>query len=528
MGNPQPSKQKTIELLMSRAKERNDFPAMSRTVDIVKKQTSSVNDTSITELTSTILDDFALTSKLLRLVNSVFYINYQLGGKIGTISRAVFVLGYEQVKSAAVTLLLFENLTNKNLAKELKETVLSTFMSGLIAKGMAAKVGIEDTEEAFLGSIFHNLGRLLVSFYLPDHRKKIREEMTIANLTEHSAAKEVLGATYEDIAVAMAQSWNLPDKLITAMHKVPSGPVTAPVTHDDKIKTLVNLSTEICDKMAEIKANPQVLKNILKRYADCFQFSEKAMTGILDTALKDLGTFVRTMKLSIGESDFLKKISGVISDAQLDDVSEGVMVSPTDEEHVELDDTQFIRLMGGVDDKEPEETPDEVLSNGIQEVANSLMENTSINDILRTILEIMFRGMNFSRVLICIKNVGSTGSTEMVGRFGFGSDTDEIIKRFRFLLNDASDIFNLAILRNTDVVIGNINDPRFKSRIPDWYRKYINAQTFLLLPIVVNNKPIGLIYADKPKAGDIQIPPHQLTLIKTLRNQAIMAIQKRK
>ncbi|MBF0519201.1 MAG: GAF domain-containing protein [Nitrospirae bacterium] len=234
------------------------------------------------------------------------------------------------------------------------------------------------------------------------------------------------------------------------------------------------------------------------------------------------------MKLSIGESDFLKKISGVISDAQLDDVSEGVMVSPTDEEHVELDDTQFIRLMGGVDDKEPEETPDEVLSNGIQEVANSLMENTSINDILRTILEIMFRGMNFSRVLICIKNVGSTGGTEMVGRFGFGSDTDEIIKRFRFILTDASDIFNLAILRNTDVVIGNINDPRFKSRIPDWYRKYINAQTFLLLPIVVNNKPIGLIYADKPKAGDIQIPPHQLTLIKTLRNQAIMAIQKRK
>lgn len=81
MSNVQASKQKTIELLMSRAKERNDFPAMTRTIDIVKKQTSSANDTSITELTSTILDDFALTSKLLKLVNSVFYINYQLGEK---------------------------------------------------------------------------------------------------------------------------------------------------------------------------------------------------------------------------------------------------------------------------------------------------------------------------------------------------------------------------------------------------------------------------------------------------------------
>ncbi|MEO5356768.1 MAG: HDOD domain-containing protein [Nitrospirae bacterium YQR-1] len=528
MSNLQASKQKTIELLMNRVKERNDFPAMSRSIDIVKKQTSSVNDTSITELTSTILDDFALTSKLLRLVNSVFYINYQLGGKIGTISRAVFVLGYEQVKNAAVTLLLFENLTNKNIAKELKETVLSTFMSGLIAKGMAGKIGLEDKEEAFLGSIFHNLGRLLVSFYLPEHRKKIKEEMAISNITEYSAAKDVLGATYEDIAVAMAQTWNLPDKLIVAMKKVPGGQVSAPQTHDDKIKTLVNFSTEICDKMSEIKANPQVLKNILKRYADCFKVSEKEVTVIMDTALKELGSFVRTMRFSIGESDFLKKISGVVSDAQLDDVSEGVMVSPTDEEHVELDDTQFIRLMGGADEREPVESPDEVLSNGIQEVANSLMESTSINDILRTILEIMFRGMSFARVLICIKNIGSTGGTDMIGRFGFGSDTDEIIKRFRFPLNDSSDIFNLAILRNTDVVISNINDPRFKSRIPDWYRKHINAQTFLLLPIVVNHKPIGLIYADKPKAGDIQIPPHQLTLIKTLRNQAIMAIQKRK
>jgi hypothetical protein len=36
---------------------------------------------------------------------------------------------------------------------------------------------------------------------------------------------------------------------------------------------------------------------------------------------------------------------------------------------------------------------------------------------------------------------------------------------------------------------------------------------------------VGLIYADKPRAGDIVIPEQLLGTLKALRNQAVLAIR---
>ena len=37
--------------------------------------------------------------------------------------------------------------------------------------------------------------------------------------------------------------------------------------------------------------------------------------------------------------------------------------------------------------------------------------------------------------------------------------------------------------------------------------------------------PVAMIYCDKPRAGQIVIPPKELSLLKTLRNQAVLAIK---
>ena len=521
-----------IDTLLDRIKERSDFPAMSRTIEIISKQTKSATETSINDLTKTILEDFGLTSKLLKLVNSVAYINYQAGGKIGTVSRAVFIIGYEQVRNAAIMLMLFENLGNRFGAQEFKDTVITSFMTGTIARHMAKKLGIEDTEEAFLCSMFHNLGKLLISYYMPEQNTKIKELMVTDEISDHAASKEILGISFEEIGSVVAQSWNFPDNMIKMMRRIPPGPVPTPANEEARLNTLVNFSNELCMKIKEIKKNPQVLRNLIKRYTSFSPFTEKQLSVILDTSLKEIQSFAKLMKVNLKESDFLKKLSNYLVDAQLDDVSEGVTVSPTDEGSgtdlnlsPELNDTQVLRLMGLHDDKDPADTADDILTTGIQEVAGSLLESTSINDILRSILEIMYRGMKFTTVIICIKNISTS---TMEARFGFGVEIERMTKAFRFDVgSNLTDIFNLAIAKNTDVIINDINDPRFKSRVPEWYRKKIKAETFMIFPLLIGKQPIGLIYADKPMAGDIQIPPHQMTLLRTLRNQAVMAMQKR-
>lgn len=130
--------------------------------------------------------------------------------------------------------------------------------------------------------------------------------------------------------------------------------------------------------------------------------------------------------------------------------------------------------------------------------------------------------MGFKRVLLALKDV-KTGM--MTGRFGFGPDTTELAKQFRFPLAYEADVFHLATHKAVDIIITDIDDPKIADRVPKWYREKVTAKTFVLFPLTIKGNPIALIYCDKDKAGAIVIPDKELTLLKTLRNQAMLAIK---
>ncbi|MBU4499760.1 MAG: GAF domain-containing protein, partial [Gammaproteobacteria bacterium] len=125
-------------------------------------------------------------------------------------------------------------------------------------------------------------------------------------------------------------------------------------------------------------------------------------------------------------------------------------------------------------------------------------------------------------VLLCIKD---GRHNTMCGKFGFGDNVQGLIKAFDFSMTEQPDVFLVALQNNADILITDINDPKIAPRIPAWYRKQVAARTFVLFPIIVRGKPIGLIYADCPQPGDIAIPEKELSLLKSLRNQAVLAIR---
>jgi hypothetical protein len=145
-----------------------------------------------------------------------------------------------------------------------------------------------------------------------------------------------------------------------------------------------------------------------------------------------------------------------------------------------------------------------ILTSGLQDVSNSLIDDAiSINDILRMILEAMYSGMGFAHVVLCIKD---GRHNTMCGKFGFGDGVQALVKAFDFSLAGQPDVFLVALQNNADILITDIDDPKIATRIPAWYRQHVPARTFVLFPIIVKGKPIGLIYADRPQPGDITIP----------------------
>lgn len=167
----------------------------------------------------------------------------------------------------------------------------------------------------------------------------------------------------------------------------------------------------------------------------------------------------------------------------------------------------------------------QVLSAGIQDITNSLVDNFNLSDLLRIILETMYRGMGFGRVILFLRD---PKAFSMTARFGYGSELDRIVSKLTLPFGREQDVFSVALAKNVDLLISDIDSPNIRSRVPEWFRKSSLGHTFVLLPIVIDNKALGLFYADKANAGELVVEPREMNLLKTLRNQAVLALRQRR
>jgi transcriptional regulator with GAF, ATPase, and Fis domain len=183
--------------------------------------------------------------------------------------------------------------------------------------------------------------------------------------------------------------------------------------------------------------------------------------------------------------------------------------------------------LGEADEKNNETAKldsESILTEGIQEITNTLIEDHQLNDIMQMVLETMHRGMGFHRTLFFIRDVKNN---QMAARFGFGQDIDIALKKFKFSLDFAPDVFHLAINKGADLMLEDIAADNVTAKIPLWYRQTVSSQSFLLLPIMVNNKAVGMFYADMEQANSMQVSTRQLSLLRTLRNQSVLAIKQK-
>ncbi|NDP47653.1 MAG: HDOD domain-containing protein [Sulfuriferula multivorans] len=513
-----------LDVLLRRMQVESDFPALSEAIGAINRIASSDKE-GVNELSNNILKDFALTNKLLKLANVAFY-NQVGGGSISTISRAVVILGFDAVRSIALSLILLDNLENKEHALLLKEEFVKVLYAGMLAREMAGKMQVKDVEEAFIGAMLHNLGRMLTMFYFPEETASIEQRVEADGLSDARASTEVLGVSYENLGIGIARNWGFPDTLVQTMKKLPSGKIRKCASNTDRLHALAGFSNELCEVILDTSDadRGKALTKLTARFGDSLQVTEKQLVGLMGKSMQDIAQFALAVNVNLKHSDFAKQASkwaGVAAAPGEAAVALAALDASVLQEHAPILDAE-----PGEAGSRPQRTPEEaqsILTSGLQDVGNSLIDDDiSINDILRMILEAMYSGMGFAHVLLCIKD---GRHNTMCGKFGFGDDVQSLVKVFNFRLAEQPDVFLVALQNNADILITDIDDPKIVARIPGWYRQNVSARTFVVFPIIVKGKPVGLIYADRLHPGDIAIPEKELSLLKSLRNQAVLAIR---
>lgn len=520
----------TLDYLLRRMRHKSDFPTLSASVSRIQSLSESENE-SLGGLCDEILKDVALTQKLLRLINTP---HYRRGGgdAISTVSRAVSLIGLAGVRNLALSLMLVEHMEDKKHAQQLKEEFLRTVMAGTLASELCTSS--REAEDAFIGSLFRNLGRLLAEFYLPDEAVEVRElarpapDGTPAGMTEAAASAQVLGMPFEDLGQAVGQTWALPDRLLNTM-KAPTGTVPnrsmlGKPEHQAWLATLANAAAD-----AMLFSPPEELGKRLavlnQKYTASLELKPDAVQEAAARARKRLTELTKALKLDLPKNAQAERLlDHFYVDAPNAGQTEGpgpeaLGLAHTDSDG-ELDRDQVVVATNSAD----------VLTSGIQDITNTMVDSFKLNDILRMILETIYRALDCRRVIFCMRDAKTM---QLIGRIGLGHGADGMKAAFQIPLKLApgaqADLFTAVSLKGADTLISDASAEPILSRLPVWFRDRVQAPTFLLLPMTMKHQGkdmvLGLIYADKAQAGSLQISEKDLSLLRTLRNQAVMAFK---
>ena len=475
-----------------------------------------------------IVKDFALTNKILKVVNSAYYGRFS--GHIGTVSRAVVVLGIQAIRSLAASLIFFEHIENKQQAVQLRIMISAAIFRATLAHHVAVVIDRKEAEEYFLTALLRDLGKLLVAFYLPEESNDIERLVKLEGRDSLGAQQSVLGVSYEKIGIEIARQWNFPQSLVESLRNWGAG--HKPVSRVDKRRLVSAFADEVMDVLVSPDARGETaLKDLVRKYTRQLNLSGRVIHKLVHYSVDEFREMARVLVSDISPL-FVGHLSKASEKFQLmsqpgPGEEQPVLPDGLGEPPV-LDDTGSVSetfstetgVMARADLSE--ENTETLLMDGLNEVTCMLVGEHGVSEIFNVVLETMYRAVGFHRVVLALLD-RKQGC--IVGRLGFGEADERFIKGFRIPAAYSVDVFHGALKNSVDVYIADTTLEKIQAEIPHWYRRISSAGSFLLLPLVIRNRPIGLIYADHIKPHGLNIDIKRLNLLKSLRNQIVLAVR---
>jgi len=519
----------TLEFLLRRMQRKNDFPALAQSIRTLNAM-ADTSDKSVSDMSKVIVKDFALTNKILKVVNSAYFGNFS--GKVGTISRAVVLIGMQPIRALAASLIFFDHLHDKAQAQEMKAQITAALYSAVLASNLAGELDPEKREEYFISAMLQNLGRILVTYYLHEEAQEISRLLAQQGMAPLQAQRTVLGITFEEVGIGIARQWNFPEEILYTLKALPEdAELKSPKTLGERRRLVAGFANDTAVWIGGNSQEDAVARNaLMRRYGKVLNLDAKRLGRVLGSATKEFLDLIGSAAAGTREDPFVQRLQGRIEAAR-EHKGAGREPAPGD---ISAPQSSAPTLIPGATPvpaervlAEPPRSSDDreaLLTEGLQEVTGLLLNQLNLSQLCSVVLETMYRAMAFQRALLCLRD---RSGRFVEAKIGFGEGVDVFLKGFRFPMEWEPDVFHAALKNGVDVHISNTHESRIQGRLPSWFTRLGDMGAFLVFPLVVKERPIGLIYGDYRLSDGLQMTPKTLNLLKTLRNQIVLGLHGR-
>lgn len=192
------------------AEIRRDLPYSPSLLRELFASTSVDSFSTADEIARTIGRDQGLSARILALANSAFY---GLQGNVSSISRAVALIGFKELRNLVLVIGAQGLCSRHNLpqAFDLEAHWFHQLAVAIIARQLAERTGQMAPELAFTSGLLHDFGKLLTALYRPQDWLAIRN---LAQDTAWNLAEEAhWGLEHGLVGALTLDSWNLPAEL---------------------------------------------------------------------------------------------------------------------------------------------------------------------------------------------------------------------------------------------------------------------------------------------------------------------------
>jgi len=195
-------------------RQEHQLPALPQ-VFLELQQAINGKTTSADDLAAIISQDPSLTAFLLRMVNSAFY---SLPMQIDTISRAVTVVGVNQLSTLAVgtsVMSLFKDVPAEVI--DMEQFWKHSVACGLIARRICRITGKGDPERAFVAGLLHDIGQLILLQADPKRAAGVLFHARSNDVLLFTEEKKLLGFDHATLGGMLLRKWNFPFVLVAAV-----------------------------------------------------------------------------------------------------------------------------------------------------------------------------------------------------------------------------------------------------------------------------------------------------------------------
>jgi len=504
-GSQEPAYPYAVDAVFDALKEHGSLPSLGQTLGRLTKMLESDSD-AVQDLANVILADVALTQRLLQLANTL---PYRSGTPpVTTITRAIMLLGFNQIRTAAVSLLLLDGLVGS-----VREAVQKDFHHALLAGCMARELLLgnygEEAEEASIAAMFRSVGRVLIAAFAPDAYAAARALEAKEGIPAGVAARRILGKSYDELTQRVLEYWSVPDR-ITLATAAPPARIEQPKSSADRVRAAALFSDEMAGALvssgqAGAQGFSSLASALLTKYATAFSLERQQLTALVDKAL----TRTHELEAACGLAPTKPPAAHVLQ--MLPQAAE--LVAPVVQPSVQRDEVG-----------RPDNARDVLLA-GLTEATDALARSADgavdVNSIIRIVLEAMYTGLGYARAAFFLRD---PAANVFRVRASFGAPAI----KFSFSAKYVADLVHAALSHATDLHIADIAAEKVAPKLPTWFERELpQTKSFILMPLVVKEKPIGFFFADRAVVDQAGLTADELNLLRALRNQVVLALRTR-